>query len=554
MRLELVRKYLNSEEYKKKLIIREERWNKIEENPISFYKDILEIYSVNPIEFIETFGFIKITKLDTKDYPLFLFDYQKKILLKVWESEVDENEHEIFIDKPREMGLTWLFVWYFIWRWLFKEGWSGFVISRKEDEVDDGTANPEGSIFGKIRWGLNRLPDILLPTGFISRSAGKRGSLTDLKLKIINPVMESVIHGSSSASHTGRSRRYSFVFVDEFFAIENAFSIYRALQSVSKVKAFITTLAEFDPRFEQFKELAKQKGEYISLTWKDNPFKDEIWYQEQLQKLQFDPDIIREIEPVYTVNPELRYYPEADNVEEKELEYNSELPLYASIDIGSNDLTVIVWYQYTGEKINVLEAFWDRRRDLEYYVPLLSKKLVPDYSKYDDKRLKILKKVREWREPLYVFGEMAHVQQRMPYNVSDAQILRKYGIRFTYNAYEGGALGGHRLRRRSVSLILPFSVFNKNSEGVMLVLKSLKMARFVEPTHRSAGKNAYGSPVHDRLADFRAAFENFAMNFVKVIRTAKNVGVKIYSGIGLLFTPKGQLIEQTKWKKNYLNQ
>ncbi|MEO0225117.1 MAG: hypothetical protein ABIL76_08525, partial [candidate division WOR-3 bacterium] len=296
---------------------------------------------------------------------------------------------------------------------------------------------------------------------------------------------------SSSAAHSGRSRRYSFIFVDEFFAIENAISIYRALQTVSRIKVFVSTIAEFDPRFEQIKDFIKNRDDYITLTWQDNPFKDEIWFKDQMEKAKFDPEIMREFAPVYEVNPELRYYPEADQAQIAPIEYDDKLNLYASIDIGSRDWTVIVWYQYDGKNIKVLEAFWDRRRELEYYIPLLTKKVGFNLNDYSPEKLSILQKVRNWKEPVYLFGEMAHAQQRMPYNVSDKQIFQKHGIRFEYNRYEGRAIGGYRLRRRSVALILPYTIFNADSEGAMLVLKSLKSTRFVEPSNRSAGKTAY---------------------------------------------------------------
>ena len=152
MNLKLVDQYYDSPEYLTKLRARAEQLKECYENDFHRSRMILERWSVDPVEFIETFLFLKLPNYQNAIKPFFLFPYQKQIIYKLLEAEQSNEEHTILVDKPREMGITWIVAAYFYWRWLFTPNWSGFILSRKEDEVDQGDNNPDASIFGKIRW------------------------------------------------------------------------------------------------------------------------------------------------------------------------------------------------------------------------------------------------------------------------------------------------------------------------------------------------------------------------------------------------------------------
>ena len=94
----------------------------------------------------------------------------------------DATSTDCLIDKPRGMGLTWLIAAYMNWRFLFSPHHSSFVLSRTETEVDDGTTNPDSSIFGKLRWQLSMHPKWMLPDGFKSKHG--KGTTTDSTLKV----------------------------------------------------------------------------------------------------------------------------------------------------------------------------------------------------------------------------------------------------------------------------------------------------------------------------------------------------------------------------------
>ena len=359
MNLRLVEEYYNGPDYLRKLRARAEMLRKCSEDPFFLQEQILNVWAVDPIRFIEDFMFIKLPNYHNAIKPFFMFDYQKKIILKLMDSEQSLGEHTILVDKPREMGLTWIVCAYMTWRWLFTPQWSGFILSRTESEVDDGSTSPDNSIMGKIRWSIERLPPFIMPEGF--QAKGRKGTSTDMNLKMQNPVMQSSINGSSTNTSAGRSRRYSFTFVDECFFIENFSSVYRSLESVSRVKLFASSSKE-GSKFKKFTEMVAAKDDYISLKWSDHPWKDAEWFKELERKAEFDPEIMKEAVVSYAVNPKSQYYPQIKDAKLAPLVYDKNKPLFCSLDIGRGDLTVIIWWQYDGGSFKIIECYSSRNK------------------------------------------------------------------------------------------------------------------------------------------------------------------------------------------------
>jgi hypothetical protein len=509
MRTALIEEWYNGPEYLKKLQSRATNLRMCEADPLQRARVILDIYAVDPIAFIEDFLFIQMPEFRNEVKPFFLFDYQKKIILRLLEAEQSGLDAELLIDKPRGMGLTWIICGYLIWRWLFTPNWSGFVLSRTETEVDDGSSDPSSSIFGKIRFMLGYLPPWVLPEGY--KAKGAKGTSTDMKLRLLNPQMGTVIIGSSTNANAGRSRRYSFIFADECFSIERFTEVWRSLQSVSRVKVFVSTVKP-GRVFKEFKELIESQNNYLSLSWKEHPFKDQEWYDEQIKKAEFDPEVMKEISADYALNPKSQYYPEVSQARVEDLAYDRRLPLYCFLDFGKQDLTVIGWMQFDGKEIRILECYANKQKPLDFYVPFLNRNIPYDPEKYPATTL--LQQVRGWEKPVGYFGEQAHFKSEMPTNSSIARELIKHGIRLIYNQY---AIQ-YDPRRKATSMLLPRCVFNRQSPGVMELFDALANSRYTSSI-AATSKVSVLKPVHDDgIADYRAAFENGMVNLSRVIK------------------------------------
>ena len=530
MRHALIKQWYESDDYLNKLRGRVKNLQEMHENEFVRAERLLEIYSVDPIRFIEDFCFIKFTEFDSQPKPFFLFEYQRKIIRNIQEFEDRNEDIDCLIDKPRGMGLTWLLTAYLTWCWLFKPSFSAFILSRTEGEVDDGTAIPDSSIFGKIRWQIAMLPVWLRPQGFKAKAG--HGTSTDSKLKLLNPQIKSSIIGSSTNSSAGRSKRFSFIFIDECFYVEKFQEVYRSLTSVARMKVFVSTTVESSVA-KKFMETCKHAGTYIPLTWRDHPFKDEQWYEELKERaLRLDdPDLMREAQVDYSVSPKSQYYPQVAKSIVEPLEYDEKRPLYVSLDMGGRkDLTVILYWQFDGLHFNLLEAYENTNKPTVWYAPFfnpyveisdvestLSRSLGRDlHDLYNDFHLKYFEKLRAWKKPSAYFGELDHTVKRRPTNMSDADVLRPFGINIAYNQYAVE----HKPRHQATSTLLPKIRFNEDSAAVMKVYDAVQNSKYAG-TDKSISENL--KPIHgtDGTADRRAAVENFCVNVSRLFRSQR---------------------------------
>ncbi len=512
MNLNLVKKYYESEEYLNKLRARVQILQECESNEFLRQKWILERFSVDPILFIETFCFTKLTKLDGEMKPFFLFDYQKDMILKFLAAENDNRDHRIVVDKPREMGASWVILAYMYWRWLFKPGWSGFVLSRSSAEVDDGSRLPDKSLFGKLRWMIDNTPAWLLSEDYSPK--GKKGTNTDSELKLINPTMQSSLIGSTTNTNVGRSGRFSLVFIDECFFIENFLTVINSLNTVSKTQIFASTAVPgLTPK--KFIEAQAEKGDHLSLTVEMHPWKDQEWVNEKRAEGEWNPEALREIEVSYSIPKESQYYPQISEAKFKSFQYNPAKPLYLSLDTGRSDFTVLIWWQYYDSQFWVLECAYNTNKALDWYIPFLDPGVEFNPDNYRGFYFSLLEKARKFKRGTYFFGEAAHLMKQMPTNRSIADELYKLAkIRLTVNNYAVK----HEPRRIGTSQILPLTVFNEDSETVRELYDAILNSRYtnsVSPT----SKETTMKPVHDKkIADMRAAFENGAVNIPRIIR------------------------------------
>lgn len=479
-------------------------------DPISRNQVMFETYSNNFEQFCEDFVFLIIPEFGDAIKPFFLFDYQKHIIERLIECEESGNDNEILVDKPRGMGLTWLLVAYFVWRWLFKPNWTCFILSRTETEVDDGTSQPQGSIMSKMRWMLGKMPKWLLPEGF--KLKAEKGNANDSTLKIINPVLKSGIFGSSTNSNAGRSRRYSMVFVDECFSIERFTEVHRSLTSVARVQLYVST-TKASREAKNFRDSIKLEN-YISLEWRQHPWKDEEWYQLQLQKAEFDPEIMKEVDKGYSIAEKLQYYPEIKYSKIEKISYNPNLPIYCGLDFGKGDLTVIIWFQFDGNQINIVECYYNSNKGkCTWYAPFLNRDYMPEQGlQYTPKAMEFMAMVRKWEKPRGYFGELAHSIKSMADGTSIANSMARCGIHILYNTYAVE----HEPRRTATALLLPKMVFNESSENVLKLYDAIANSRYSTST---STKDGAMKPVHDdEIADFRASLENGMVNVGRIFK------------------------------------
>lgn len=199
--------------------------------------------------------------------PFELYPRQEE-LVKTLDDVVFNRKTSLAIEKARDEGATELIVRWGLHSWLFREGFSMLLSSRTEDEVD--TKKKQGTLFERARFQIRLLPSWMLPKGF---DVGK--DLLPDKL-IANPNGNALV-GQAPVENMGRGDRVTCAMCDEFAFWR--FAGYPQFRSLSQTTDSILMPSSVAGKFNQFADLTSDGvTPKFEMDWRDNPFKDERWY------------------------------------------------------------------------------------------------------------------------------------------------------------------------------------------------------------------------------------------------------------------------------------
>lgn len=195
-------------------------------------------------------------------------------------------------DKSRGEGMTWIWVFYAVWRWRFTDQFKCGFGSYKADKVD--RKDDPDSIFEKIRQCIRYLPSFLVPDGY-----SEKFHATYMRVK--NPENGSIIVGEAG-NDIGRGGRNSIYFIDEFASVEQDKAAENALSGNTECIMYGSTPKGTNNLFYS-KRQSMQPEQIRTLTWRKNPWKNREWYEDK--KHDFDPvTIAQEIDIDYTASVE----------------------------------------------------------------------------------------------------------------------------------------------------------------------------------------------------------------------------------------------------------
>jgi phage terminase large subunit len=256
------------------------RLKRIRENP-SVLPALRAFYRENPAQFIIDWGVTEDPRgikngLPTLR-PFILFPKQEEWVS--WFLERWKNSEPGLCDKSREMGVSWLAVSVSATLCLFTEGLIVGFGSRKAEYIDT-LGNPD-CLFYKVRRFIN-----LLPVEF-------RGTWDERKhsreMRIIFPDTNARMIGEAG-DNIGRGGRTSLSIIDESAWLMRPELIDAALSQTTDCRIDISTPHGMNNPFAR-----KRFGGNISVFtfhWRDDPRKDEEWYESKKKKLNYDSVII----------------------------------------------------------------------------------------------------------------------------------------------------------------------------------------------------------------------------------------------------------------------
>lgn len=250
-----------------------------------------EFYKDHPAEFIDDWGMTFDPRNPERGLPAVvpfkLFPKQREFIN--WLRQRWLEREDGLAEKSRDMGVSWLCVGFGVWMWLFHPGTVVGFGSRKEEYVDK-IGDPK-SLFWKVRQFVNLLPIEFRPAGWDEKKHAPH-------MRVLNPENEATIVGEAG-DNIGRGNRTSIYFKDESAFYEHPDTIDAALSQTSNCKIDVSTPNGNGNPFYRKRHGGRVK--VFTFHWRDDPRKDEEWYQKQRESL--DPVILaQEIEIDYNAS------------------------------------------------------------------------------------------------------------------------------------------------------------------------------------------------------------------------------------------------------------
>lgn len=203
---------------------------------------------------------------DNPYIPFVTWEYQDDTMLRIDDAI---GKHNLLAKKSRDVGMTWMVMAVFEWRWHFKSGQKFMCASRKEDLVDR-RGDPD-CLFGKLDCIHAHLPSWLMPAH--DRTA----------LMLTNLENKSTITGESTNGDLGRGGRSTALFLDEFAAVENGAQVSAATDANTNCRIFVSTPKGTGNEFYRLHQLfmAKQPQNVIAIHWTQHPeFSQGLYYRD----------------------------------------------------------------------------------------------------------------------------------------------------------------------------------------------------------------------------------------------------------------------------------
>jgi hypothetical protein len=187
------------------------------------------------------------------------------------------NDRTAVIEKSRDMGASWLFLFLEVWMSAFEEHIQILDISRSADAVDSASKN---SLFQKIRFIHDHCPEWLI------------GTVEDQKFNFKYRRTQSEITGEASTGRAGTGGRASVVFVDEFSEIKEDVKVRQNTASIADCRFFNGTHLGVGTEFYNLTkspEIVK-----IQMHWSRHPRKNDRMYsfevaENKLKFWKYDP-------------------------------------------------------------------------------------------------------------------------------------------------------------------------------------------------------------------------------------------------------------------------
>ena len=445
------------------------------------------------IFFIENFGWTFNPKMSMKHFPFILFECQKRAVRSIVE-HIDKGR-DIFLEKSREMGVSWLvFCYIALWYWLFREGANGLLGSYKEKLVDDRTID---SLFGKLDYAVLNLPDWMMPQNFVMKKHRT-------KLKLANPENGNVITGDTMNPNFGRGSRKTFIMFDELAFWDYAKDAWESAGDATNCR-----IANSTPNGYDYYAMLRESGiDVLTLHWREHPLKDAQWYAYECKR-RTEEEIAQELDISYSKSKEGRVYQEwnDNNVLLGKYEYDENLPLYIGWDFGKSDDTAIIWAQPTREGLRIIDTYRNTGKNIEFYIPFVTGMIYGENNyEYKAEDMEIITFHHNWKKATH-FGDPAGRFQNQVTDDTVLSILRRYGIYVNFQ----DKWKEFKIRKHESKMLIMNRIFVNDNPRTRYFNLCMIQASYPIVKINGVGQVRSEAPKHDSTSHYRSAFEYMAI-------------------------------------------
>jgi len=247
----------------------------------------IDLFKTDIVSFFNLCLFTYDPRQQIKDQPFILYPFQEDYVRKVNQYIIEGKS--LLTEKSRDMGVTWMILGVFLYRWMFYD--ENFLIGSRKQELVDTLGNIE-TLFERLRYMINGMPLWLI------RACGINKLDTKSFMKIHKPNQASII-GESTNVDFSRQGRFNAILLDEFASWDVAEQAWTAAGDTAPSKFVVSTPKGNHNHFARLKKSGQI--ETISLHWHVHPNKSQAWYEQQ-KAIRPAKDIAQELDINYTVS------------------------------------------------------------------------------------------------------------------------------------------------------------------------------------------------------------------------------------------------------------
>ena len=249
-------------------------------------------YRDHPADFIRDWGITVNPKNVERGLPsvvpFILYPKQEEWI--GWVVDHWRNQRPGITEKTRQMGFSWLTMALGCTLCLFHEGFVGGIGSRKQEYVD--VIGDIKSLIQKGREFMRNLP-VEFRGGWNIKDHAPH-------MRLMFPETGSILAGEAG-DNIGRGNTTSLYWVDESAFLERPQLVESSLSQTTNCRIDISTPNGMGNAFAQ--KRFSGKIDVFSFHWRDDPSKDDIWYQKQASEL--DPvTLAQELDINYSASVE----------------------------------------------------------------------------------------------------------------------------------------------------------------------------------------------------------------------------------------------------------